>query len=165
MTLPSGYTLRPAGVSDATLIQAQRDAMFTDMGRDPEKIKTVSAASLAWMEEAIKGERYRGWLVENSVTGEIVAGAGVTWQDFQPSPTSEVASRAYIDNVYVAPQARRQGLARQLVRQLIYDGEERGVLLVTLHASDAGRPVYEGLGFTPTTEMLLLLPVETGETV
>lgn len=165
MTLPPAYTLRPATVADAELIQAQRDALFTDMGRDPEQIRTVAAASLAWMREALTAERYQGWLVQDRKTGETVAGAGVTWQDFQPNPTSRVASRAYIDNVYVVPRARRQGLARHLVRQLIDDAQRRGVRLVTLHASDDGRPVYEGLGFAPTTEMFVLLPVADGEPV
>jgi ribosomal protein S18 acetylase RimI-like enzyme len=163
MTLPAGYALRPATPADAELIQGQRDALFTDMGRDPEQIRTVAAASLAWMREALAAERYQGWLVQDLKTGETVAGAGATWQDLQPNPTSKVASRAYIDNVYVVPQARRQGLARHLVRQLISDAQRRGVRLITLHASDDGRPVYEALGFAPTTEMFVLLPVANGE--
>lgn len=33
----------------------------------------------------------------------------------------------------------------------------RGVDIVTLTASDAGRPTYEALGFTPQAELKLLL--------
>ena len=41
VTLPPGYTLRPATVHDAALIQSQRTAMFTDMGSDPAKLLSL----------------------------------------------------------------------------------------------------------------------------
>lgn len=38
------------------------------------------------------------------------------------------------------------------------DSAGRGIGVVALHASEAGRPVYELLGFRATSEMLLVLP-------
>ena len=163
MTLPTGYALRPATVADAELIQAQRDEIFTEMGREVGLVRSVSAASLSWLRSALGSGLYQGWLVEDT-EGRALAGAGVTWQHLQPSPASGTQARAYLDNVYVAPQARRQGLARRLVQRLLAECEGRGVQLVTLHATAAGRPVYETLGFVPTDEMRLTLPVAGVET-
>jgi hypothetical protein len=43
------------------------------------------------------------------------------------------------------------------VQAAIESCRERGLSAVLLHASDAGRPLYESMGFTPTSEMRLVL--------
>lgn len=155
MTLPTGCTFRPATVADAELIQSQRDAMFTDMGRASELIWAASAGSLAWLRGAFADGSYEGVLAVDG--DEVVAGAGVIWQQLPPSPASLSPVRAYILNVYVAPQARGQKIAEMLVCQLLNECRRRSVQMVTLHASDAGRPTYTALGFGPTSEMQLTL--------
>jgi predicted GNAT family acetyltransferase len=62
-----------------------------------------------------------------------------------------------IINVYTEPEARRQGLARRLMSLMIQWLKEQGFKSVVLHASDAGRHLYEELGFVPTNEMRLCL--------
>jgi shikimate kinase len=43
--------------------------------------------------------------------------------------------------------------------QLCVDwSREQGIKVVTLHYSDAGKTVYEGLGFTTSNEMRITLP-------
>jgi hypothetical protein len=49
------------------------------------------------------------------------------------------------------------GLARQLMLLMIQWLKEQGFSSVSLHASDAGRHLYETLGFIPTNEMRLRL--------
>ncbi|GAA4020486.1 GNAT family N-acetyltransferase [Deinococcus rubellus] len=154
MSLPDGFTLRSATLVDAETIQAQRDAMFADIGSGLEQIQAVSASSLTWLRRTLASGAYHGLLLEHG--GQIVAGAGAQWQEFQPSPKSPSSVRAYLDNVYVAPQQRGQGLAGQLVRALLAECLARGVDLVSLHASDAGRATYTRLGFKPTPELRLL---------
>ena len=55
---------------------------------------------------------------------------------------------------------RMQRLSRR--RHLMHEAElsfrRQGVNYVFLHASEAGRPLYESLGFAPTTEMAITLP-------
>ena len=154
MNLPSGFTLRPATFADAETIQSQRDAMFVDIGSESEQIQAISASSLSWLRRTLVSGAYSGLLLEHG--GGIVAGAGVQWQDFQPSPKSSSSVRAYLDNVYVVPEQRGQGLAGHLIRALLAECQARGVDLVSLHASDAGRPTYTKLGFKPTPELRLL---------
>ncbi len=155
MTLPPGLTLRAATVADAATIQAQRDAMFTDMGSDMARVRASSAPSLAWLRGALTDGTYSGILIE--MDGKVVAGAGVSWQRLPPSPRTLPTLRAYIQNVYVAPEQRGQGLARHLMEILLAECRTRGVEQVSLHASDAGRPTYVKLGFVPTNEMHLTL--------
>jgi predicted acetyltransferase len=72
------------------------------------------------------------------------------WMDAQPL-------RAYLLNFFVAPEMRRQGLARKLLNLSLEEARARGVKVVTLAASKFGRPLYEQYGFKPTNEMLLRL--------
>lgn len=156
MTLPSGIVLRPATVQDAPLIQAQRDAMFTDMGREAALVQAVSAASLAWLQVALAAGSYAGVLAVDA-EGQVLAGAGASWLHPCPSPAAPSGRRAYLDNVYVVPEARGQRLAGRLVDHLLDESRRRGVRLVSLHTSDAGRATYAALGFAPTQEMHLFL--------
>ncbi|MDV6373181.1 GNAT family N-acetyltransferase [Deinococcus arenicola] len=155
MTLPPGLTLRAATLADAELIQAQRDAMFTDMGSDAARVRASSGPSLEWLRGALADGGYSGILIERGE--QIVAGAGVSWQMLPPSPRTVTPLRAYIQNVYVAPEERGQGLAGYLMQVLLDECRARGVEQVSLHASDAGKPTYDKLGFVPTNEMRLTL--------
>jgi len=65
--------------------------------------------------------------------------------------------RAMILNMYVEPEYRRRGIARSLVNEMIRWCRGNGFVHVGLHASEAGRPLYEQLGFRPTNEMRLEL--------
>ncbi|WP_309569620.1 GNAT family N-acetyltransferase [Deinococcus sp.] len=159
MTLPAFYTLRPATVHDAALIQGHRTAMFTDMGSDPQGLARVHDAGIAWHRRMLAQGTYSGLLVEHG--GEVVAGAGILWNDFPPTADTDSHVRAYLLNVYVLPEHRGHALARVLVQTALDECRARGVNIVTLTASDAGRPTYERLGFVPQKEMKLLIPQAT----
>lgn len=145
--------IRPATPADAETIAQQRDAMFVDMGEDAVKLARVYDSSLAWHRRALGSGLYTGFLAE--ANGEIVGGAGLLWQDLPPNPDTDLDVRGYVMNVYVRPDQRGQGLARRLLERVLEECEARGVTLVSLHASEAGRPLYEQLGFKPTNELKL----------
>lgn len=155
MTLPPAYTLRRALPTDAELIQAQRDAMFTDMGMEPSALGRAHSGSLAWHRRMLESGSYTGFLLEHA--GEVVAGVGILWQDLPPNPDTALSLRAYIMNVYVAPAHRGKALARHLMDAVLDECKARGVRIVTLTASDAGRPTYEKMGFRPQAELKLVL--------
>lgn len=156
MSLPAGYRLRRATFSDAETIQAQRDAMFVDMGKDPHDLLQVQAAALGWHRRMLQTGLYQGFLVE--AEGVVVAGAGLLWRDWPPSSATTEQTRAYLMNVYVQPPHRGRGLAQFLIEEMLAECALRGVHIVSLHASEAGRPIYERLGFRASPEMELVLP-------
>lgn len=158
-TLPDGYTIRPATVQDAELIATQRDAMFIDMGESPEKLAPVRAGSVQWHAAQLAAGTYTGFLVE--FQGRVVSGAGLLWTTMPPNPQTASHTRAYVMNVYVEPAHRGKALARTLMQAVHAECERRGVNIVTLTASHAGRPTYEKLGYKPQAEMKLVLPGET----
>lgn len=158
MTDLTTYELRRADVDDARVIQHHRDAMFLEMGIDPEVVGAASEPARAWTTRALASGTYTGLLYAAAgAPSEVVAGCGVTRLDLPPNMHTAVARRGYVLNMYVEPGHRRRGLARSLVTQAIEVCRSAGVDLVSLHASGAGRPLYADLGFVPTNELRLSL--------
>ncbi|ULH14571.1 GNAT family N-acetyltransferase [Deinococcus sp. KNUC1210] len=149
---PTGYIRRPTVPADAAIIAAQREAMFTDMGVE---YREEVAQFTPWVERHLEAGKYVGWLFETG--GEVVAGAGLLLLDWPPHFVDPQPLRSYLLNVYVHPDHRGQGLARQLTETAIAETRQRGIRILSLHASEFGRPLYEKLGFTSTNEMRLML--------
>jgi GNAT superfamily N-acetyltransferase len=59
--------------------------------------------------------------------------------------------------MYTEPGARRRGVAKRLLEVMINWCRIKGFSGVSLHASSAGRPLYETVGFQQTNEMILKL--------
>ena len=130
--------------------------MFADMGYGQEADREAMAiAARPFIETALMDGSYRGWLVEHE--DRVVAGGGVAIVGFQPTPSDPNPRRAWLINLYTEPVYRRRGLATELLRTMIDWCRQQGLKSVALHASSAGRPLYELLGFKPTNEMRLLL--------
>lgn len=64
---------------------------------------------------------------------------------------------AYVNSVFVYPQYRRRGVGGELMKMAIAWARERDCTYVRLRSSEQGRPLYESLGFNPTSEMQLQL--------
>jgi len=155
------FTTREASIADAMLITAHRRGMFASMPNPKDAIlDAMSHAFEPWVRERIAEGKYLGWMAEQD--GRVAGSAGLMIVDWPPHPLHPTGSkRAYLLNVYVEPEFRRRGLAQDLVRRCLAEARKRGIHVVTLHSSDAGRPVYEKLGFYPTSEMMF---VECGKT-
>jgi GNAT superfamily N-acetyltransferase len=142
--------IRLANAFDLETILQQRVAMFRDMGYADAVLSAIEQASRPHLEHAIANGAYHGVLAESDGAG-VVGGGGVLivpWPGMQPR-------RAWIQNVYVVPEFRRRGIAREIMRALIDWCRGQGFDSVSLHASDDGRPLYEQMGFKATNEMRL----------
>jgi len=144
---------RLATLSDAALITSHRLAMFTEMGRN--EASALAAMSLhfePWVKRMMQAEKYVGWIIEN---GSLpVASAGFFQLEWPPHPLDPASChRGYLLNFWVEPESRGKGLARLLVTESLAEARRRGLRVVALHASNAGRPVYTAMGFQETNEM------------
>lgn len=153
----AGYTLRRATAADAATIRHHRRAMFDDMGaHDAAGLDRMDAAFAGWLDERLADERYVGLFAVDEA-GVVVSGVGVWFSEWPPSFHYPRSTRGYILNVYTEPEHRRRGLARWLVQATVDECAARGVGVILLHASDAGRAMYAGLGFKASNEMRLFL--------
>jgi GNAT superfamily N-acetyltransferase len=149
------YKIRLATSSDASIIARHRALMFFDMGvvsrEDREEIFTATAP---WTAHLLSRGEYVGWLAEED--GDVLAGGGIYLRELPPSPGClKVGRWGHIANVYTVPAHRRRGIARYLMGEILQWCTDHSIDLVTLAASDDGRPLYESLGFVGTSEMRL----------
>jgi ribosomal protein S18 acetylase RimI-like enzyme len=109
-----------------------------------------------WLEAKMQSGEYLAWLAITH-DNRVVAGAGLWLMDWPPHMLGSSPRRGNIVNVYTEPEFRRRGLARRLVEAALDWCMENQIDLVILHASDAGRRLYESLGFQAGNEMRIKL--------
>ena len=153
-------TLRPAQANEVDIIAGHRRAMFAEIRHLPHaQLNAMDAVFRPWLAEHMARGTYHGWFAVNTA-GVVVGGAGLWLMDWPPHMAHVEPMRGNIVNVYVLPAYRRRGLARALTEAALAWCRENGVRMVILHASEAGRPIYAALGFTPTNEMSLVLDLD-----
>lgn len=92
-----------------------------------------------------------------ALDGGIVAGcASMSFMRIMPTFSHPTGKRAHLMNVYTRSDYRRQGIARKMVNMLIDETWKRGATEISLDATKMGRPLYESLGFTNSTECMVL---------
>lgn len=155
--MTSTFTIRRAAIDDVPTILFHRRSMFTEMGvGTPAEMDAMEASFEPWLRMKMTENHYLGWFVLAG-NGDIAAGAGLWLMEWPPTVVESNALRAYMLNVYTKHEYRRQGLAHRLTRTIIDWCKANGYHLLVLHASDAGHPVYESLGFQLSNEMKLRL--------
>lgn len=147
--------IREASLADLREIMRHRREMFRDMGQnDPAALAAMERTSETFIRENMEARKLITWFAETPET-EITGGFAVLVHPWLSSPRDPRAERAYILNMYVSSEHRRKGIARRLMQRALDWCRAEGFRAVYLHASDAGRPLYEQFGFKPTNEMRL----------
>jgi GNAT superfamily N-acetyltransferase len=149
--------IRRAGVEDLEHVLQHRRAMFEEMGHaDASALEWMEEASRAYFEAAVRSGTYCAWMAEDGER-QVVGGGGVLIAEWPGFPGEKLAKRAWILNMYTQPRPRRCGVAKRLMETMLEWCRLEGFGTVWLHASDAGRRVYEELGFQASNEMKLKL--------
>jgi GNAT superfamily N-acetyltransferase len=155
------FTIRLATPEDVDAIAEHRTRMFEEMGEvSPEAFEVLRAKSRERLDDFLTRGEYVGWLaIPTQRPGAIAGGAGIQLREVLPHPNAgnKIAEgrHAIIINVFTEPQWRRQGVAALLLQQIIDWARAERLDRLVLHASEAGRSLYERLGFVGTNEMRL----------
>ncbi len=149
-------SIRQATANDVGEILRHRRGMYEAMGYSNANALTAMVSTCEpYLAAALANGTFHCWM---AIEMNGVAGSGAVLINPWPShPYDLECRRATILNVFVYPEFRRQGVARRLMATMIDWCRQEGYAAVYLHASDDGRPLYESLGFEPTTEMRLKL--------
>ncbi|WP_422039597.1 GNAT family N-acetyltransferase [Roseibium sp.] len=148
--------LRPLTPHDLDLICRQRNDMFRSMEMSEDLITRMDPAFRAWLRDRLSDGTYFGFVAD--LDNRPVGGIGLMEIEFPPHPAHpETTRRGRILNLFVEPEARGQGIARQLVQAAESEFRKRGLTYAVLHATDMSRPLYEQDGWRGTAEMEKLL--------
>jgi GNAT superfamily N-acetyltransferase len=160
----SDYTIRRCMQADALTIARHRVEMFREMGEVPTEELAVELLneSTSALAACLADGTYIGWFAIDSAA-MVIGGAGVHVKPQLPRISHdrrrvEDTAVPLAVNVYTDVQWRGRGVARALMCALMKWAEAHGTDRVVLHASDAGRPLYESLGFRGTNEMRWFVP-------
>ena len=154
--------VRAAGGVDIPTLVLHRRAMFEEMGLragapfSDETLDRVDRAYAALLPDAL-GRTQFGFVVDDLAGASPVASAMLWFAPWQPSPRVPNGSMAYVHGVWTEPAHRGRGYARTLTEAVVAHARACGHLRVVLHASEAGRSIYENLGFVAGSEMVLSL--------
>lgn len=152
--MPDGYRIRLATPEDAQVLAEMRRRMFLDMGKpDNENIRNVIRAFVPWIADAIRNQRYLGWVV-SAPNGDLVSNAGLMLIEWPPNTRDLNPIRGYVMNVWTHPDHRRRGLAKRLMEEILAEARRRKIKVTALHASDDGRALYEQFGYRQSREMM-----------
>jgi GNAT superfamily N-acetyltransferase len=155
LTAEANMRIREATVADLAAIMRHRRGMFIDIGCcDNDALDAMEDTSAPFIKAGLEKGSFRAWLAD--VNGNVVAVGGLVIVDHPSAPNDPRPQRAWILNMYTEPQYRHRGYAKAIIEAIIAWCRVQGFISVSLHASDAGRHLYEVLGFTPTNEMRLV---------
>jgi ribosomal protein S18 acetylase RimI-like enzyme len=159
------FSVRLAVAGDIPVLARQRVTMFRDMAKLAAALEEpLERATAEYMTNALPRGEYLAWVAEASgLRSAIIGGAGVQLRPILPRPREgavdlELGPEAMVLNVYVEPDWRRRGVGEALMRTLLDELATRRIRRIVLHAADAGRRLYERLGFVGTNEMRLSSP-------
>ena len=143
---------RRADKEDIDILIDLRKKQLLDEGIQANQ--NIDSELKRFFEKALKDNTMIEWLVEDN--GEVVASAAVVFYDFPPTYTNASGKKAYVTNMYTAPEYRGKGIATSLLTKLVEDTKRAGIAKMWLGASKLGRPVYKKFGFKDTDEWLEL---------
>lgn len=148
------YTIRQASAADVPVLVQHRESMFLEMGTAADWTAMAEACG-HWYTQAMAGGIFRGWVAETD--GIAVGGAGLIVLPWSPGPTRVDARMGWVINVFVDPDHRGRGVARQLMEAIHAWCREQGVERLALNATEAGARIYRDLGYTAVAQPMLRL--------
>ncbi len=150
--------IREGRVDEALLLADAFRQMWLDNAVPPDAIEDDYRERVQHFvaEGAVRG-RLRFFLAERE--GSLLGSACCQlFAGLYPAILRSTTRRyGYIWAVYVAPEARRQGLGRRLTETCVEALRALDCTHILLHAAPSGRGIYERLGFQTTNEMRLTL--------
>ena len=150
-------SIRPVTPEDTSDLVRLRLMMFESMGfEESAALGAGDEAAAAYFRRSIPAGEFRGWLAVTPA-GEAGACCGVVVDQHPPGPSNLSGRTGCIVSVVTAPEYRRMGIGREIVRAALLWLEDGGITRAELHATDAGRPLYEELGFVDSHAMRLTI--------
>ena len=145
-------TYRLAGISDIETLVDQRMRFFRDAKPEMDAEPLREPNRIYYAETLPTGECVY-WLAMHD--DRCIGGAGFALRRYAPGYMLRDGVSAYVFNVFVEPDYRKRGIAKEIMRRLMDEARKRGIGRLDLHATEAGRPLYEKLGFEPPDHVWL----------
>jgi GNAT superfamily N-acetyltransferase len=146
------YAIRRAAPDDAALLAEHRARIWREVGdHSAESMAAQVPIWTAWFHDALADGAYVSFIAEEN--GEPIASGSLLVHVAVPRPAWPSDREGRVHSVYVVPHARRRGIARALMAEVMDYARAAALIRLTLHPSDDARPLYASLGFVQLDEM------------
>lgn len=135
-------TLNDLDLLTTSRIEVLKAANKLDASTDMEN---VEKESYNYYKKALEDNTHYAILVMED--DKFIGAGGVSFYSVMPTYHNPSGKKAYIMNMYTAPDYRRQGIAYKTLDMLVKMSKERGIDQISLEATEMGRPLYEKYGF------------------
>ena len=122
---------------------------------DDVDMSLVEQETCAYYKRALETGEHIAYLVYDN--GSFIGAGGVSFYQVMTTYHNPSGKKAYIMNMYTAPEYRRRGIAFHTLDLLVKAAKEQGVSQIALEATDMGRPLYEKYGFVKMEDEMELV--------
>lgn len=154
--MKENYEYKKATIEDINELVRTRIIVLCAVNKlsDDVDMSVVEKESYEYCKRALETGEHITYLVYDN--GTFIGAGGVSFYRVMPTYHNPTGKKAYIMNMYTAPEYRRQGIAINTLDLLVKDAKEQGVLQIALEATDMGRPLYERYGFVKMEDKMEL---------
>ena len=121
---------------------------------DSVDMTDVAIASRRYYEKSFADGSHIAYLVVGGA--DIIGAGGVSFYQVLPTFHNPSGMKAYIMNMYTAPEHRRKGIGLKTLDLLVGACQSRGITFITLEATGMGKPLYEKYGFVGLADEMYL---------
>ncbi len=144
---------------DEELLVRHRVLMWDDILANREELVSLPGSEdriREWIKQKLEQGKLIGFIAKTE-DGQV-AGSGCIWiREQPPLPFTRFVEAPYLLSMYTEKGFRRKGVAGIVAEAAIKWCRSHGYDRVSLDASEAGKPLYEKLGFRPGYSMRLQL--------
>lgn len=141
------FLYKKATLEDINILTDTRIEVLRAANRLPgdADMGEVKKQSYDYYQKALRDGMHIGYLIFD---GSRFAGSGgISFFRVMPTCHNPSGKKAYIMNLYTAPEYRRKGIAYETLDRLVREAKSRGITAISLETTDMGRPLYEKYGF------------------
>ena len=151
------YEYKKATIEDIDELVRTRSIVLRAANKlsDDVDMSLVKKESYEYYKSALEKGEHIAYLVYDN--GTFIGAGGVSFYQVMPTYHNPTGKKAYIMNMYTAPEYRRQGIAIHTLDLLVKDAKEQGVLQIALEATYMGRPLYERYSFAKMEDEMELV--------
>ena len=153
--------MREANLSDIPLLAIHHRKMFEEIWEkkgediDSSKFAEIEKAYIQKLRGQLQDGSCKAWVLEDE--HRIIASGAISIVSYVPTPQDLSCYVAYLHSMYTEKDQRNKHCAKLIVKQALHYCKAQGIKRVILNASEAGRPIYEKIGFRSAPEIMRLI--------